>query len=264
MATLEPLLDLLPDERVRSLLEAGAVITAPDAARPFLLAALVRHMDRPVLAVTARPDESEQLARDIHAFLGRDGAEVFPGWEVLPGEPLSPSVETMGRRLHVLARLERGEAFVVVTTSQGVTQLVAPPSKDVDVLTLSKGATLDLEAASGRLVDMGYERNYMVERRGEFAIRGGILDVFPPSCERPVRADTWGDEVADLPRVRIGIATVPRRDRACRDRAVARASRRRGYRRCGRASWWGRTMTRLSLNWPKGSWRPARSDSFRY
>jgi transcription-repair coupling factor (superfamily II helicase) len=198
VATLEPLLDLLPDERVRSLLEAGAVITAPDAARPFLLAALVRHLDRPVLAVTARPDESEQLARDIHAFLGRDGAEVFPGWEVLPGEPLSPSVETMGRRLHVLARLERGETFVVVTTSQGVTQLVAPPSQEVDVLTLSKGATLDLEDASGRLVDMGYERNYMVERRGEFAIRGGILDVFPPSCERPVRADTWGDEVADL------------------------------------------------------------------
>ena len=63
---------------------------------------------------------------------------------------------------------------------------------------MSKGATLDLEDASARLVDMGYERNYMVERRGEFAIRGGILDVFPPSCERPVRAELWGDEIADL------------------------------------------------------------------
>jgi transcription-repair coupling factor (superfamily II helicase) len=198
VASLQPLLDLLPEERVRALLNARGAVTAPDAARPFLLAALVRHLDRPVLAITSRHEEAEHLTRDIHAFLGRDGAETFPGWEVLPGEPMSPSVETMGRRLHVLARLKRGEVFVVVTTAQGATQLVAPPDGSLEILTLEQGGTLDLDAATAGLVDMGYERNYIVERRGEFAVRGGIIDVFPPSSERPVRAELWGDEISSL------------------------------------------------------------------
>ena len=197
MAPLAPLLDLLPDERVRALLEARAVVSVADPARPFLLAALARHLARPVLAVVARTDEAEQLARDVEAFLGSGGGEVFPGWEVLPGEPVSPSVETMGRRIQVLHRLRAGEGFVVATTAQGATQLVAPRS-DASVLELSPGAEVDLDALAERLVEMGYERNYMVERRGEFAIRGGIIDIFPPAAERPVRAELWGDEVTSL------------------------------------------------------------------
>ena len=197
MASLAPLLDLLPDERVKALLSARGAITVPDPARPFVLASLVRHLGTPVLAIAARGEESEQLARDVHAFLGRDGAEVFPGWEVLPGEPMAPSTDTMGRRLHTLARLEAGHAFVIVTTAQGVTQLVAPPG-DLALLELRAGTVIDLDDLSGRLVDMGYERNYIVERRGEFAIRGGLLDVFPPSSDRPVRAELWGDEVSSL------------------------------------------------------------------
>ena len=79
MASLAPLLDLLPDERVRALVSSAAPVTVPDAARPYLLAALVRHLDRPVLAITARAEEAEQVARDVQAFLGREGADVFPG-----------------------------------------------------------------------------------------------------------------------------------------------------------------------------------------
>ena len=198
MATLSPLLDLLPEERVRALLSARAPITVPEAARSFLLASLVSHLGRPVVAITARADEAEHLARDIHAYLGRNGAETFPGWEVLPGEPMSPSVDTMGRRLHVMARLQRDESFVICTTAQGATQLVSLPSGGLDVVELSQGTEIDLDGVAHRLVAMGYERNYIVERRGEFAIRGGILDVFPPSSERPVRAELWGDEISDL------------------------------------------------------------------
>jgi transcription-repair coupling factor (superfamily II helicase) len=198
VASLAPLLDLLPDERLQALLRARSSVTVPEPARPFLLAALVRHLGSPVLAITARQEEAEQLARDIHAFLGRTGADVFPGWEVLPGEKLSPSVETMGRRMHVLSRLAAGDNFVVVTTSQGITQLVAPPGDAIEPVVLSEGASVDLGALAERLVEMGDERTYIVERRGEFAIRGGIIDVFPPASERPVRAELWGDEVSTL------------------------------------------------------------------
>ncbi|MGH2826341.1 MAG: transcription-repair coupling factor [Actinomycetota bacterium] len=198
MASLAPLLDLLPDERVRALVSSTAPVTVPDAARPYLLAALVRHLDLPVLAVTARAEEAEQVARDVQAFLGREGADVFPGWEVLPGEPVSPSVETMGRRLQVLHKLRAGRAFVIVTSAQGATQLVAPIREDLQPIRLATGVEVELDELAERLVEMGYERNYIVERRGEFAIRGGILDVFSPAAERPVRAEFWGDEITSL------------------------------------------------------------------
>jgi transcription-repair coupling factor (superfamily II helicase) len=198
VASLAPLLDLLPDERVRALVGSGAPVTVPDAARPYLLAALARHLDRPVLAITARAEEAESVARDVQAFLGREGADVFPGWEVLPGEPVSPSVETMGRRLQVLHKLRAGRAFVVVTSAQGATQLVAPIREDLQPIVLTSGREVSLEEVTRQLVEMGYERNYIVERRGEFAVRGGILDVFSPAAERPVRAEFWGDEISSL------------------------------------------------------------------
>ncbi|MGH2806892.1 MAG: transcription-repair coupling factor [Actinomycetota bacterium] len=198
MASLAPLLDLLPDERLQALLRARSAVTVPDPARPFLLAAIVRHLKTPVLAISARQEEADHLVRDVHAFLGRDGADVFPGWEVLPGEPLSPSVETMGRRLHVMSRLQRGESFVVATSAQGATQLVAPPSNLPDIIELNPGGEIEIDALTERLVELGYERNYIVERRGEFAVRGGIVDIFPPALERPVRAELWGDEITSL------------------------------------------------------------------
>jgi transcription-repair coupling factor (superfamily II helicase) len=198
VASLAPLLDLLPDERVRALVDARSPITAAEPARPFLLAALVRHLHVPVVAVVARTEEAEGLARDVQAFLGPGGAEVFPGWEVLPGERMSPSVETMGRRLLVLDRLQRKDEFVIATTAQGATQLVAEPTGGVTSFSLTPGVELDFDALAERLVEMGYERNYMVERRGEFAMRGGILDVFAPGAERPVRAEFFGDEITSL------------------------------------------------------------------
>ncbi|MDQ4145651.1 MAG: transcription-repair coupling factor [Actinomycetota bacterium] len=200
MASLAPLLDLLPDERVNALLDAREPISLPEPVRPYLLAALASHLEKPVLVVVARIEEAEHLARDVQAFLGPRGAEVFPGWEVLPGEPVSPSVETMGRRLQVLARLREDDSFVVVATAQSVSQLVAPPKDNLSVTTLVRDMELDLDGFTQRLVDMGYERNYMVERRGEFAVRGGILDLFPPGADRPVRAELWGDEVTSLRR----------------------------------------------------------------
>ncbi|HWC15265.1 MAG TPA: transcription-repair coupling factor [Actinomycetota bacterium] len=200
MPSLSPTLDLLPQEEIDHLLDADAPVTVPEAVRPYLLAALIRHLAEPLLVVTARIEEAEHIARDIQAFVGAGGAEVFPGWEVLPGEPMSPSIETMGRRLDVLARLERGEVFAVVATAQSATQLVARPPGELDLIELGAGGTLDLDEIAGRLVEMGYERNYVVERRGEFAIRGGILDVFPPAMDRPLRAELWGDEISSLRR----------------------------------------------------------------
>ncbi|MFN2526673.1 MAG: transcription-repair coupling factor [Actinomycetota bacterium] len=200
MASLAPLLNMLPESLLSELLASERPITVLEPARPFLLAALVRHLDAPVLAIAARAEDAEHLATDARAFLGPDGAAVFPGWEVLPGEPLSPSVETMGRRVHALARLRRGDSFLLVTTAQGATQQVAPPGEDIPEVELRVGASFSLDDLAISLVEMGYERNYIVERRGEFAVRGGILDIFPPAYERPARVELWGDEITSLRR----------------------------------------------------------------
>src|SRR5687767_12074779 len=160
MPSLGPLLELLPDGELNEILGIEGALTVPEAARPYLIAAVVRRADAPVLVVTARIEEADHLARDLQAFLGPDGAEVFPGGEVLPGEPLSPAVETMGRRLDVMARLQRGDRIAVVATAQSVTQLVAPHPEELEVIELRTGDSLDLDDISGRLVEMGYERNY--------------------------------------------------------------------------------------------------------
>ena len=239
MPSLGPLLELLPDGELNEILGVEGALTVPEAARPYLIAAIVRRTDAPVLIVTARIEEAEHLARDLQAFLGPDGAEVFPGWEVLPGEPMSPSVETMGRRLDVMARLQRGHRIAVVATAQSVTQLVAPPGEGLDVIELRKSDSIDLDELSERLIEMGYERNYTVEGRGEFAIRGGIFDVFPPASERPARAELWGDEISTLRRfalstqrslddvevVRIAPCRELRADAATRERAAQLAQK---------------------------------------
>ena len=191
-------LEWLPADALAELIGVDAPLTVPEPARPYLLAAMVRHLDAPVLTICSRTEEAEHLVTDVRAYLGPHGAESLPGWEVLPGESVSPSVDAMGRRVHALSRLARGDRFVLVATAQGVTQLVAALPDEMRPIEVRVGVELELEELSARLVEMGYERNYIVERRGEFAIRGGIVDIFCPAADRPSRMEFWGDEVTSL------------------------------------------------------------------
>jgi transcription-repair coupling factor (superfamily II helicase) len=100
--------------------------------------------------------------------------------------------------MYSLLRLRRGDAFVVCTTAQGAMQLVADPGDSAGLLHIDVGTEISLDRTGEALVEMGYDRNYIVERRGEFAIRGGILDVFPPASDRPIRIELWGDEVTSI------------------------------------------------------------------
>src|SRR5690606_36001011 len=129
----------------------------------------------------------------------------FPSWETLPHARLSPSADTVGRRLHVLRRLARPddrdlgpELRVVVATVRSLVQPMAPGLGEIDPVTLRVGTEHDFEELVERLVELAYTRVDMVGKRGEFAVRGGILDVFPPTADHPVRVEFWGDEVTEL------------------------------------------------------------------
>ncbi|MDW4571260.1 transcription-repair coupling factor [Microbacterium sp. M3] len=169
-----------------------------------LLAALIerrRAAGRPPLVLLVAPTgrRAESLGPALGALL--PGAEVlhFPAWETLPHERLSPSAETVGARLEILARIARWDAqtpLVVTASVRGAIQPLAAGLADVQPIELVVGGRgHDLGDVSTRLVELAYHRVDMVSRRGEFAVRGGILDVFPPTAPHPFRVEFFGDEV---------------------------------------------------------------------
>ncbi|KJF21447.1 transcription-repair coupling factor [Rhodococcus sp. AD45-ID] len=177
-------------------------IVAPKPARPFIAAALASRT--PVLLVTATGREADDLTAELTEMIGGSVAQ-FPSWETLPHERLSPSADTVGRRIEVLRRLARPDDSsygaplrVVVTTVRSLVQPMAPGLGEIEPITLRVGTEIDFESVLVRLVEMAYTRVDMVGKRGEFAVRGGILDLFSPTADHPVRIEFWGDEVSEL------------------------------------------------------------------
>ncbi|MDG4760044.1 transcription-repair coupling factor [Micromonospora sp. WMMD710] len=203
--------------RARDLARSGAAqvdgldITAPAALRPFAVAAVAADNEgagRPVLAVTATTREADDLAAALGGLLPPEQVVVFPSWETLPHERLSPRSDTVGRRLAVLRRLAHPESTdahggtgplrVVVAPVRSLLQPQLKGLGDLEPVQLAAGEEADLEEVAHRLVDMAYARVDLVTKRGEFAVRGGILDVFPPTDEHPSRVEFWGDEVEEI------------------------------------------------------------------
>ncbi|HEX5540022.1 MAG TPA: DEAD/DEAH box helicase, partial [Micromonospora sp.] len=217
--------------RARDLARAGFAqadgldVTAPPALRPFVVAAAAASTqqggaDRPVLAITATTREADDLAAALRSLLPPEQVAVFPAWETLPHERLSPRSDTVGRRLAVLRRLAHpdapgpeatrpGAATADAATGVGPLRVVVAPVRsvlqpqlkglgDLEPVQLRAGAEAGLEETVRRLSDMAYARVDLVTKRGEFAVRGGILDVFPPTDEFPSRVEFWGDEVEEI------------------------------------------------------------------
>ncbi|MBH1935412.1 transcription-repair coupling factor [Streptomyces sp. AV19] len=180
-------------------------LVGPPAARPFAVAALAR-TGRPVLAVTATGREAEDLAAALRDLLPPDGIVEYPSWETLPHERLSPRSDTVGRRLAVLRRLAHpspddpaaGPVSVVVAPVRSVLQPQVKGLGDLEPVSLRSGRSADLGDVTEALAAAAYARVELVEKRGEFAVRGGILDVFPPTEEHPLRVEFWGDDVEEI------------------------------------------------------------------
>lgn len=177
----------------------AAVLSVPDAARPFVVAALAGNSAGcPVVAVTATQVDAEHLAHDVAAFVGRAAVASFPAWETLPFERVSPAVETMGRRLEAVWRLRHDPPKVLVAPIRALVQRLGPHVEDSEPVMIRPGDQVDPHQLVARLVGMGYRREHQVEHRGEVAVRGSIVDVYPSTGDVPVRIDLWGDEVDRL------------------------------------------------------------------
>lgn len=177
-------------------------LVGPASAQLFVACALAR--SGPLLVVTATGREADDLTAELRGVHG-DAAALFPSWETLPHERLSPGVDTVGARMLLLRRLAHPDDLelgppltVVVTTVRSLLQPMAADLAEVEPVTLRVGAESSFGDLPARLVELAYTRVDMVGRRGEFAVRGGILDVFAPTAEHPVRVEFWGDEITEM------------------------------------------------------------------
>jgi len=192
---------LAEDPAVLAAAAAADVVAVPDVARPLFIAALGRVAGRrPILVAVPTVAEAERISGDLAPVLGPEAVELFPAWETLPFERVSPNLETMGRRLRVMWRLRSGDESlaVVVAPVRALVQRLGPHVEDVEPIVLAAGERVDREELVERLIAMGYRREYQVESRGEVAVRGSIVDVYPSTADHPVRIDLWGDEVERL------------------------------------------------------------------
>ncbi|MGH3835186.1 MAG: transcription-repair coupling factor, partial [Pseudonocardiaceae bacterium] len=197
---------VLPEPSLRELVgRAGApemALLGPPATRPLAVAALAR-AGHPVLAVTATDREAGELTAEVADVLGAEVVAELPSWETLPHERLSPRADTVGRRLAVLRRLAHPEESaaplqVVVATVRSLIQPMLGGLGEIAPVRLRVGEEHDFDGVLARLADLAYLRVDMVDRRGEFAVRGGIIDVFPPTADHPLRVEFWGDEVCEI------------------------------------------------------------------
>jgi len=184
---------------------ATLTVTAAPPVQPLVAAALAAAKPGagvPVLVVTAGERDADQVADQLRCFVPGRRVETFPAWETLPHERLSPRADTVGRRLAVLRDLahpgDNGGIDVLVAPVRSVLQPLAPGLGDLTPVELKPGDTAELDDVAKALVDAAYTRVELVEKRGEFAVRGGLLDVFPPTEPHPVRVEFWGDEVDEL------------------------------------------------------------------
>ena len=174
-------------------------LQAPRRIRAYLAAT----NGRPVLLLASSEEEAERYARDAACFADEPVVHL-PSRGVAYGDVFDPAVTRVGRRQRALHSL--GSARVVVAGPLAF--LERTPL--YESLELSGGTEMELEATLGRLVELGYERVDRVSRPGEFAVRGGIVDVFPSTRRSPVRVEWWGDEIESVRAISLATQRVVR------------------------------------------------------
>jgi transcription-repair coupling factor (superfamily II helicase) len=200
---------------------ADATVAVANPGQAVLVAAVAHFTERsPIVVVTATGADADRVADDLACLLPPAGADghhdaavvgamggtvaVLPAWETLPFERVSPEVETMGRRLALLWGLTHVHddpllpppPRVIVAPIRALLQKLGPPAHEPT--TVRPGQVLSVDELLAKLVSVGYRREHQIEHRGEIAVRGGIVDVFPSTADVPVRIDLWGDEVDRL------------------------------------------------------------------
>ncbi len=177
-------------------------------AQALALVLLQRRVQRPLIVVAHDGNSLEDLRDALETFhaltgTGDERIGVLPGYEIDPYERLSPHPDILQQRAVALWRAAQVGAlsqlpFLLASPQAAAARLAAPESYRHLARNLARGGFVDLEGLSEQLLLMGYERHDPVEQAGQFSIRGGLLDVFSPEGQNPVRIELFGDEIESL------------------------------------------------------------------
>ena len=174
----------------------GGELVAINSIRAFVIAQVSR--GAPTLVVAPSTRIAEEISDEIRSFIGENVID-FPAWETLPHERLSPKSDTVAKRVKALHQIsEFSGVGVVVTSIRGLLQPIAADLLDEKIIALEIGSQISMAELTSRLAYFGFTRTDLVERRGDFSVRGGILDLFPADLEHPIRIDFFGDEIEEL------------------------------------------------------------------
>lgn len=177
---------------------------APEKASSFAVAQLLSKVKEPLVVITATSRQAESLAVVVKELVDSVELIEFPAWETLPHERLSPSAEVVGLRLRALHRMIElknttpSHPVMILMSVRAALQPVVGGLEDHPPFVLERGKDYLLPELALKLIELAYERVDMVERRGQFAIRGGILDCFPTTNQHALRLEFFGDELEDI------------------------------------------------------------------
>ena len=151
-----------------------------------------------ILLVTTSTRRADEITAEIKNLLTNSVVCHFPPWETLPHERLSPKSDTITERFKTLNAITSGSSKVVVTSIRALLQPIIKNDLAITKILISKGLDYELETLVRDLTRFGFNRVDLVERRGDFAVRGGIVDIFPADQEHPVRIDYFGDQIDEI------------------------------------------------------------------
>ncbi len=168
-----------------------------DFSKSLLLTYLHRELNLDILILSQGNRESK-LADDLKFFHTK--VLEFPSWEALPEEGISPSMDIIGSRMEVLNEINHHKgAKIIIAPLQAVLQKV-PAKKTLKKITIRLGDELNFSELDKTFSDLGYHKSKIVSDKGEFAIRGGIVDIFPVTALSPIRMEFFGDEITLMKR----------------------------------------------------------------
>ena len=174
----------------------GGELVCINSLRSYVISKLCK--SSPMLVIAPSTRIADELADEIRSYLG-DVVINFPAWETLPHERLSPKSDTVTTRIKALHQINsKSSPTVVITSIRGALQPIVSDILSEELIYLKAGTEISMADLTKRLSYFGFTRTDLVEKRGDFAVRGGILDLFPSDREHPIRVDFFGDEIEDL------------------------------------------------------------------
>ena len=194
--TVAELISLLDLQRSDEALTSGSVLTAPLAASSICLASIAREFKEFIMVITA--NSGEELFAELRELLPQKRVFHFPNWETLPHERLSPQSDTVVQRYLTLRAIRRAECDLVVVPVRSLLQPFIKEFGKKDVPFFATGQKIDTDNAVRELLQLGYTRTDLVEKRGEFAQRGGIIDIFTPQALHPIRIEFFDDVIDEV------------------------------------------------------------------